>query len=97
VNEMGKAEMKVPGGKLLRACSKIQEGNITSVLLTGDFFLHPEESIEEMERRLRGIPAHRDSVQNVVQQFFDTVSPRLIGATPDSFVEIIMRSLSTTT
>jgi len=91
---VGKAEMKVPGGKLLRVHSTLEEGKITRILITGDFFLHPEESLEEMERQLTGIPATREAVYDALSRFFATVSPKLLGASPQSLVDVIVKSFS---
>jgi lipoate-protein ligase A len=46
---------KVPGGKLLRVKVQADE-KITAVSITGDFFLHPEESLQTIEKSLIGLP-----------------------------------------
>jgi len=51
----GKAVMKVPGGKLLRAAVRYDGGDIESVRLSGDFFMYPEDGLERLEAALSGI------------------------------------------
>ncbi|HEQ78891.1 MAG TPA: hypothetical protein ENN76_01340 [Euryarchaeota archaeon] len=46
--------MKFPNGKLVTIDLSIQEGRIADFVLSGDFFLHPEEAVEELEEQLRG-------------------------------------------
>ena len=91
---MGKAELKVPGGKLLRAFTTLREGRIEEVRITGDFFMHPEEVLEELERRLRGTPAERGAVRGVVEEFFRSSAPTVLGADPEHFIEVVLRSIS---
>lgn len=46
-------DYKVPGGKLVRIDADVEEGYIKDIHITGDFFMHPEESIAEVEASLR--------------------------------------------
>lgn len=56
---MKRAEYKVPGGKLLVAETEVNDGVLTTVKVMGDFFMHPEEAINDLEnavKRKTGIP-----------------------------------------
>lgn len=53
---MGTAARKVRGGKLLRVRLEHDGSVITKVLITGDFFLHPEEGLVKLEGELLGTP-----------------------------------------
>lgn len=90
---MGRSELKVPGGKLLRASSTVRHGRFEEIKITGDFFMHPEEAIEELEKRLKGIPADEEAVRKTVEEFFKSVAPTVLGASPQYFIEVIMRSI----
>lgn len=48
-------EEKIPGGKLV--CMEVwaEGGTVSRVSITGDFFLHPEERITDIENSLVGI------------------------------------------
>jgi len=91
---MGKAELKVPGGKLLRVSSTIKGGRIEEVRITGDFFMHPEDAIDELERRLKGVSSDEAAIRGVVEAFFKSVAPTVLGAAPQDFAEVILRSIS---
>lgn len=88
-----KAERKVPGGKLIRVALSLRGGRIEKVRITGDFFLHPEESIEDLEKRLEGVEATEASVKRAIEEFFDG-SKTLIGASPTDFLLAIKSALS---
>ncbi len=47
-------DYKVPGGKLLRIDADISGNVIRWIRLHGDFFLHPEEAISDIEKSLAG-------------------------------------------
>jgi len=48
------ADYKVQGGKLIRIDASFDGGRITSIRITGDFFIHPEQAVESIERFLIG-------------------------------------------
>ncbi len=87
------ADYKVPGGKLLRVTLELDESTdpakIASIVLNGDFFMHPEEAIEELESRLVNVPLVVEALQDVVQAFFDT-DVEVIGADVESIVHVIL-------
>ncbi len=49
-------EYKVSGGKLVVADLDVRDGRIASVVLSGDFFLEPDEALGWMSRALVGLP-----------------------------------------
>ena len=50
----GSAIYKVPDGKLVRVALEIEGDKISSLKITGDFFMHPEDGIEAIEKALIG-------------------------------------------
>ncbi len=78
---------KVPGGKLLRVRFVLEEEKIASIRFTGDFFLHPEESIEELEEKLRGVEFGEESVLPVMEEFFNTYE--CVGAEAKDFLVLL--------
>ena len=87
------ADYKVPGGKLLRVTLELDEGadpvKIASISLNGDFFMHPEDAIEELESRLVNAPWEVEVLQGIVQAFFGT-GVEVIGADVESIVHVIL-------
>jgi len=93
---LGRFEFKVPGGKLIVAETRVERGRLARVKITGDFFMHPEESIEELEGALAGLPAERGSLEKAVKVFFGIRSVDLIGVSPGDFIHVLEMSLGAT-
>ncbi|MFI2755218.1 biotin/lipoate A/B protein ligase family protein [Cellulomonas sp. P22] len=51
-----RGEYKVPGGKLVAADVEVDEGTLTRVSVSGDFFLEPDEALGVIDRSLVGLP-----------------------------------------
>jgi hypothetical protein len=45
-----------------------EQNRIYSIFISGDFFLHPEETLEEIERSLSGAIADEDTIRHKVSQ-----------------------------
>ena len=90
---MGRVEFKVPGGKLIAAEAEAEGGRIVRVKITGDFFMHPEEAIEELEGSLTGVSADEKSLEKAMNSFFGKRSIELIGVSPKDFAHVIRMSL----
>ena len=88
---MRKAEYKIPGGKLIAVELVLINGVLGSVKLYGDFFMHPEESIIELEKRLEGI--NQKEIEKSVKDFFDTHEITLFGIKPEDFIHVIETAL----
>ncbi|WP_169164893.1 lipoate--protein ligase family protein [Cellulomonas taurus] len=52
-----RGEYKVPGGKLVAAEVEVTDGALSTVHLSGDFFLEPDAALEVIDRALTGQPA----------------------------------------
>jgi lipoate-protein ligase A len=88
-----KFEYKVPGGKLIKVSASIRNGLIEEIKITGDFFLHPEESIEALEEKLKGVKIEDESlIRNIINEFFK--SKILVGASPEDFFLAVKGALS---
>ena len=92
------ADYKVEGGKLLRVrltTTSEDEGSeggtrtIASITLTGDFFMHPEDAVEDLEARLTGAPLERNALRARVQAFYES-DVQVIGADVDDVVHVIL-------
>ena len=56
--------------KILLEYEEDKENNrtINSVRITGDFFLYPEESLDDLEMQLIGTPLHRDELKRRIDK-----------------------------
>ena len=93
VEEVGRSEFKVPGGKLLRARVETIKGKITFVQVTGDFFMKPETDLEELEELLLGSPTEQDTIRETVCAFFGERGTVITGASPEDFALVINDAL----
>lgn len=85
---MGTAEFKVPDGKLVEAKVKISKEKISEIRITGDFYMHPEDEIEELEKSLLGAPLEK--VSDTVHRFFKKKNITLVGIKPEDFTKVIL-------
>lgn len=58
VNTEFEGQYKVPGGKLVRANFSAENGIITAMNINGDFFLDPDEALEDINTALVGLPTN---------------------------------------
>ncbi len=86
----GYAEKKIPGEKLV--CVDISYSDkIEKLMITGDFFIHPERCIIDIERALEGVPLAmndmelRDIINNVVESH----TAKLVGISAKGIVAAI--------
>ncbi|MFT4343340.1 MAG: lipoate protein ligase C-terminal domain-containing protein [Candidatus Woesearchaeota archaeon] len=82
---------KVPGGKLLRISTTIKNDIIESITLYGDFFLHPEEAVVDIEKVL--LNKKIDDIANTLEVLFKEKSIRAIGFSPRDVEDAIMQSI----
>lgn len=90
----GSATRKVPGGKLLRI-DVTYVNNIQTVKLTGDFFLHPEETLDKITQALAGLslPLDAAAAQIQVETVLKAQEAQLIGATAEDIVLTLQEAL----
>lgn len=76
----GVATEKVPGGKLIRV-KVYYDDVITDISITGDFFLHPEEGIENIESSLFGINVDdgEEKIASIINEVIKENNIELIG------------------
>ena len=89
------AAYKSPGGKLIKVRVWLIEGgqNISRIRITGDFFLHPEESIEDLEACLVGASLEGGQIEERVAGFLQG-DVELIGAGPEDFSAAIEKAIN---
>ena len=87
---MGKAEYKVKGGKLIRVQLLRGSDKIERIKISGDFFLHPEEFIEELEKALLGNTLNESNLAEVIETVLGRGEATLLGAASTDFAKCIM-------
>jgi len=87
---MGKAEYKVKGGKLIKVQLAKKGDKIEKIKITGDFFLHPEELIEDLEKTLTGCFLNGSNLIELIKAFIEKREATLLGASPEDFAKCII-------
>ncbi len=77
---------KAPGG-LIRATVAVEQGRLTTVGLSGDFFFHPDAMLAELEARLVGEWAAE--ARNVIEAFYQEHEIDSPGITPEDLALIL--------
>lgn len=91
---MGKATYKVEGGKMIKVELTPQGGRVKRIKITGDFFLHPEELIEEIENMLVGSTLEEETISSTIEEFMEKRGAVLLGATPSDLARCILMAAS---
>lgn len=89
---MLKAEYKAEGGKLIKVQMTKKGDKIDSIKITGDFFMHPEDLIDDLEKILLGCPLDENIIAETVKRFIRDRDVVLLGATPEDFAKCIIKA-----
>ena len=88
------AKQKVKEGKVLKVeldCDEL----IRNVRISGDFFLHPEDILEEIEKSIIGLERNAD-LETIISNIQRTLSSRdvqMIGISPESIARLVKEAL----
>jgi len=61
---------------------------IHSIMITGDFFVHPEETIEQLEQGLCGVKLEKEDLKNKIHGVLK--NSEFFGFEIDSLVDVIL-------
>lgn len=91
---LGRAEYKVPGGKLLRVDVQYSDV-IEAVELHGDFFIYPEDELDTIHTALQGIAADTDT-ETMAAQVADAVDDAtdLVGFEPADVARVVVEAVN---
>lgn len=94
----GTALYKVPGGKLIRVDIAYSD-RIEQVRITGDFFLHPEETLEALEAALTGVPLppEREALAARLATVLAEQGATLFGAAPEDLAAALAAAMAPAT
>ncbi|MHA2025144.1 MAG: lipoate protein ligase C-terminal domain-containing protein [Candidatus Thorarchaeota archaeon] len=81
---------KIPDGKLVKVKLWVTSDRIDRITILGDFFLHPEETIETIETSLVGLAFNTNTLLNVITDVMRKSEATLIGAAPEDLARAIM-------
>ncbi len=92
-----RCQEKIPAGKLVCVEVWTERGpdclSVGRVEITGDFFLHPEEAVADLERSLAGLPVPCDEADVRARISAALGNATLLGASADDFARIFMKAV----
>jgi len=86
------AEFKAPKG-IIKVLVKLKEDVISEIQISGDFFMYPEEALDDLEQLLVGVKVDRAELSGLLGQFYEQRQIQTPMLTPDCFVEAIMKAV----
>lgn len=82
---------KTRGGLIRVGVSLDESDRIDDIVITGDFFIYPEESVEALEKVLVGVSTDGGELLKVVKGFYENIEAPGIG--PEDLVKAIKKAL----
>lgn len=67
-----------PKGKFLKIFMDFDD-TINEIVITGDFFAHPEQAIDELQESLKGVKADSGEIKKILKDFFEKKGVRMYG------------------
>jgi lipoate-protein ligase A len=88
------ARHKVKEGKVVKVEVEYEEV-IKNIRITGDFFLHPEDILEEIEKSIAGLERNADinTITSRIQRIIAAKDIQMIGIGPESIARVIKEAL----
>ncbi|MHA1768534.1 MAG: lipoate--protein ligase family protein [Candidatus Thorarchaeota archaeon] len=94
---MVNAMKKTPGGLVRVSLALDVPGNfIVSSFITGDFQMFPQRAVMDLEARLKNLSADKESIYQVVEEFFGETGARAHGVEPEDFAGLIVEAVKKT-
>ncbi|MGI9050226.1 MAG: biotin--protein ligase [Rubrobacteraceae bacterium] len=88
-------EYKTPRGKLVVADFEVEDGCLTRVTVSGDFFLEPPEALADMNAALDGAPRDLPE-EDIAALIRDALAPgvEMVGFSPEAVARAVLRGLA---
>jgi len=77
---------------MVRVLIDMEGGVVTELKFTGDFFMHPEEAIGDLESLLRGVKITETDLQKLIEDFLRRNRVKVLGVTSKDFAAAIERA-----
>jgi lipoate-protein ligase A len=93
-NMISNASQKVKEGKVVKVEVEYDEV-IRKIKITGDFFLHPEEILEKIEKSTLGLnkDTSMEAIASKIQRIVKAHDAQMIGISPESMAAVIKEAL----
>ncbi len=87
---------KVKEGKIVKVEVEMESDDLIKKLrITGDFFLHPEEVLDDIEKSMTGLKkdVSFDTIILKIQNIVKNHNTQMIGISPESIAEVLREAL----
>jgi lipoate-protein ligase A len=81
--------------KMVRVTMEIAYNQIKDILLSGDFFMIPEDMLPKLEVELVGSPLNHRELSQRLKKFYERTKVQAPGVMPEDFVKAIMKAAET--
>ena len=89
-----RGEYKTPGGKLIAVEFDVANGELRDVVVSGDFFLYPEEALPVLAGALEGSPTTLDGAGYAARVHSAlNATGELVGSSPEALATAVIRAL----
>lgn len=87
-------EYKTPGGKLVVVDFDVVDGRFKNMVISGDFFLYPDEELDALTNALEGVDVDLDD-ESFAERIRMDLHPdtELLGTSPEGIVIAVRRAL----
>ncbi|MBD3189861.1 MAG: hypothetical protein GF308_04420 [Candidatus Heimdallarchaeota archaeon] len=72
----------------------ITNNKISSIKITGDFFIHPEKALEDIETSLISTETKKRAIEKVLKKVFTERKITSPGITREDFTEVIIQAIN---
>ncbi|MFZ3166314.1 MAG: hypothetical protein WA130_01780 [Candidatus Methanoperedens sp.] len=89
-------KVKVKEGKIVKVEVEVEVDDVIKKLrITGDFFLHPEEVMDDIEKSMVGLKkdVSFDTIVLKIQNIVKDHNTQMIGISPESIAEVLREAL----
>lgn len=88
-------EYKTPGGKLVVVDFQVEGDTLAGVMVSGDFFLYPEEALGDLTSALEGIQVELSESEIAEKVRFGLRrEAELLGTSPEGIATAVRRALA---
>lgn len=82
--------VKLPGG-LVRITATSQDGALSDVHISGDFFIYPQGVLRQLEEALEGVPLNVEDLAVVIQDFYAYHQVLILGISPQALAQVFIK------
>lgn len=85
-----KSVYKIPEGKLVKIELEVKKGIIKKIKITGDFFMHPEEAIDGLEKSLIDSKLIKEVLVRQIDNYWESHQVDCFGITSMGLTDAIL-------